>query len=116
MKIFGTHCATVISWQQRNFVSPRLKKYIMEKLELRWSPEQIAMRLQEEFPAFFGRHFRGIVKPGKCPKTFMVVNDCVNFFYNPLLLVVPRGIEPRYQVPETCVLSIVLRDPPKLQS
>lgn len=29
----------------------RLKKYIMEKLQLRWSPEQIAMRLQEEFPA-----------------------------------------------------------------
>jgi len=28
-----------------------LRKYVMEKLQLRWSPEQIAMRLQEEFPA-----------------------------------------------------------------
>jgi len=30
--------------------SARLKKYIMERLQLRWSPEQIAKRLQEEFP------------------------------------------------------------------
>ena len=28
-----------------------------------------------------------------------------DFYY-----VVPSGIEPEYQVPETCVLSIVLRD------